>query len=67
MDDTLGLALFLLNDQESGYGMYMTAAIELFGRIQNGLLDQVRNMADIVPELNFMYVHNASQLPIQKA
>lgn len=38
--------MFLPNDLELGYGMYMTAALELFGKIQNKLLEQAREMAN---------------------
>jgi len=33
INDDLEIAFFLVDDTELGYGMYMAAAMELFGRI----------------------------------
>ena len=50
----MDLAMFLIDDSELGYGMYMAAALELFGKIQNNLLDQAREMANQIPQLGFL-------------
>ena len=59
--------MFLIDDTELGYGMYMAAALELFGKIQNNLLDQAREISLTTPELQFLKAQTKEKLAIQKA